>query len=349
MKRGTMLIILCLPAVSLACNQQINWTNEGQARAPVAPLSPTAAAVSSPTRATATNPVATSTLRPTRTLTPRVVFTPSMTGTPTNTAPPPLPDFPDVLTFGGGGGGADCERAGFPPGPYAVSMLEVDVGAAGTFCATIWRPSGGAFRLELISPAGPILSSPDLVHNSSSRFVDWPGYPGFGVPAQRTSDGTVFAQFTVWWPLNWPLGEWRAHVYGGESIADLIFWAVRDSSHPSLMALDERTDRALMPSTGAVHPLRPNADGSVDVLGLDYPPKTQVFLLLYRMSDYQATLAQKMGALSNDYGSVHARLPGPLEPGVEYMLFGLTDANTPLGGGVTGCGHSPCDIFMPMP
>ncbi len=355
MKSKTMLLMLCLLAASLACNLQINVSNEEPSPPAIASRSPTAV-LSSPTKAATTTATATRTLRPANTATPL----PHLTGLPnvltfggaaTDTVAPPLPDFPNVLTFGGGGGGADCEREGYPQGQWAMSMLEVETGQAGSVCATIFGPEGGAIRLELISPAGDILTSPMIVYNDASKSANWSRYPGFGAPAQW-SGGTLFAQINVWWPVTWPLGQWQAHVYGGDVTTDLKFWVNRKTGNAYIMARDERTDKELLPAQTQpfTHALKPNADGTVDVVGIDYPPYAPVFLLLYRIQpDYTASLVQKMGAFSDNRGALQIRMPGPLELGQTYMLIGLTDPNTPLGGGVTGCGDYPCDMFVAMP
>ncbi len=341
--------LIALLVLSLACEVQVNLTDEPPRPSPVV-ASPARAVAPSATRQVATTAAPSATLRPTLTPTRRVVFTPSMTRTPTDTAAPPLPDFPDVLTFGGGaGGGGECENAGLLV-PDTVSLVYASVGKSAVFCTAVWRPTGGVIRLELISPAGPILDSPDIVFAPSTQNVEWVGYPGFGSWAQHTSDGTLYAYLQVWWPIDWPLGEWRAHVYGGQSVADQIFWVAKQAGAPYITAHDAREETSLIPAIAPpyTHAIRPNADGTVDVIGIDYPSTSKVFLLLYLLDSehYLATLVQKLAVSSDNYGAVHARVSGPFQAGRDYVVLGFTDPNAQW---VQGCSGQPCDYFRVMP
>ncbi len=320
MKFITMLLILCLLASSLACNP----SNDGQAPSPVAPTFPSTAVLASPTEATAT------------------------IAAPTPT-PLPLPDFPDVLTFipGAGGGGA-CEET--TPRPDAISFVYASVGEAASFCIAIRPPTGGAIRLQLVSPSGAILDSPDIQYDPSTESVEWAGYPGFGAAALRVEDGTVYANLFIWWPLDWPPGQWRARVYGGESVATDVFTVTARAGGPFIMARDSRELSVLMPAIQLppMHPLRANADSSVDVIGINYGPASPVFVLLYLLGidDARGSLVQKLAVPGEPAEAVHARLPGPFQTGRTYVVFGLAD---PTAQWADGCGGYPCDMFRVVP
>ncbi len=356
MKSTTMLLMLCLLAATLACNLQINVSNEEQPHPTIASRSPTAVLGSS-TKAATTTATATRTLRPTNTATATLAHLTDLPnvltfgGGATSTVAPPVPGFPDVLTFGGAGGGGDCGDPDVPRGPYGVSLLYAEPGTAARFCTTIWRPLQGIIQLELFPPSGSVVStrSGDITYNPSAKAVEWAGYSAFASPAQQTSDGTLFAQLTVWWPVFWPAGEWRVRVYGGQSAADLSFRVGQEKSRTLITALNAQAGIELMPAVEPplVHPLWLNADGAVHVVGINYPPATPVYVLLYRIGsdDYHASLVQKLAVTSDSNGEIRTVLPGPFEIGPKYVLIGVTDPHSLDASEMAGCSGQPCEMF----
>lgn len=271
------------------------------------------------------------------TIHPSVEISPAEPTDPPAEPLPSLPDFNQVLTFGGGGAGFICEDLGYPESPNTISGT-VTYGQHASLCMTLWGIDfGQPFRIELIAPDGRVSQSPNLRVNQSTGSVEWDGYPGFDGYAEWTSDGKVFVSLVVWWPFTFSPGQWQISASGGGFQAYGDFWVAKEDGMPYLTAFDPRSEYEIMPawSGPSLHPLELKDNGAVDLIGIDFPTNTPVYVLLYRevvSPDYtEFVLVLEQTVLSNPDGSLATELPGPLEPGTIYLVYGITDPNTILG------------------
>lgn len=259
------------------------------------------------------------------TLTPTRLFTKMPTRTPTNTPLPPLPEFDDVLTFGGGGGGGQC---GVPPSlPPALEVNQFN----NVLALCMWGVNFGLpFEITFYAPDGRIAGPIKLLVDRRASKVNWHGY--HQDEFSFIADGT-FAEIEIWWPIDYPTGQWRACAYGGGLEAGTDFTVQKNASPPYIAALDPRPWNEITPGviTDGLHMLRLKNNRRVDMLGLGYPANSTIYLLTYRKTtptSQDFTLMTTQAAYSDFSGKVTAELQGPFDPGSSYLLVGVSDPNT---------------------
>ena len=277
---------------------------------------------------------------------------------PTNTPLPPLTDFEEVLTFGGGGGGEPgCI---VDPGYRPAITVEQDWRIIYNYVdLCLWGviSSGLSFRLELISPDGKIFRSNGLSVEQNTLEVQWEGYQGFeGYFDQRQNVAGLF----ISWPNDLLSGKWHANAYVGDfqTVADLSI--VREDQ-PSISALDLRAGTEIIPVTFQnnlpFHPLGLKNNGNVDVFGMHYPANALIYVLLYQETSsleptLEFTLIHKQSVLSDSNGSITTELSGPFEVDQSYLIIGISDPNISIVASSVGNHFDvslPHDLFRVMP
>ena len=281
----------------------------------------------------------------TATFMPASTFTQTFTFTVTNTPLPPLPDFDDVISYGGGGGGPLCT---YPRVPNQINISPLVLGSTGwRLCLMLSGINfNQPFQLMLSHPGGPtILKSRNLSFDLNNNSVLWEGFPGKpGVIETKTSDGTVALEILIWWPDIFSEGVWRITVMQGQFRAHGDYQVAQ--SIPIISSLDRRANQEIMPAFSGTH-----QSGYLDVTGWNYSPNMPVYVLLYRdistpsdeLMDFKLT--RKQIVISDAHGALSVRLIGPFEPG-RYLLFGIINPNVHLGDSTLGfCLEGPCEVF----
>ncbi|HEX9840769.1 MAG TPA: SH3 domain-containing protein [Anaerolineales bacterium] len=308
-----------LVTLLVACNIFVN--------APIQATEPLATFVqSTPTEhpSPTSSPTSTPPVAPTKTLTntpthiPTSTPTNSPTNTPINTPLPPLPDFEQVLTFALGGGGA-CE--GDPKKQPNIRVLFVNPGYRAIIC---FRDIFGSLRIDWYAPDGRIFTS----------IID------------AASSGEFFFR----WPLSLPSGQWRLHAYGN-GFSEYVDFSVptENISRPYISAIDPRSVNEINYPDSM--PLKRN--GNLDVIGLNYPAKTPIYLLVYHTSPTSGEyrLVHKRSVLSDPNGSIATELSGLLKVGELYLVIGISDPHVSLVNSDNGLFNTelPFDHFEVLP
>lgn len=287
-----------------------------------------------PTAKTATN---TSTVTPTRTATP----------TATKTPLPPLPDFDEVLSFGGGGGGSPvgCEK--YPSKPNRVQVYP-NFGREADFCFTLTNiDSKAAFQLNLLQLNGGALSLSlgNLTLDRKSKTVLWNKTRNGGRIDQWTKSGTIQFIVRVWWPISLPPGNWRLTIsQSGSLLASTDFSIFPQTNQPYINVVGIRSNRELAPippfaSPFIEHPID-MVPGHLEVFGIGYPSDTLVYVLLYRSNGGSFLLIDKEAWLSDHSGNVIGEFTGSFGVLDNYLLYGVTDPDTVLSIGSASCFQS---------
>jgi hypothetical protein len=154
----------------------------------------------------------------------------------------------------------------------------------------------------------------------------------------------VLIDIDIWCPNIFSEGKWRVTVTQDQ------FRAIGDHQSnqgtPIISSLDRSAIREIVPASSGVRFL-----SNLNVTGWNFAPNTPVYILLYKKLpkagvplEFKLTRKQVVG--SDAYGAIAAKLLGPLEPG-EYLLYGITDFRTALGGILVPgyCNDAPCDRF----
>lgn len=249
---------------------------------------------------------------------------------PTNTPLPPLPDFDQVISYGGGGGGEPgCM---IDPGYRPALTIEDDgrIIHKNYVDLCLWGDvkSHLPFQLQLVSPDGRTFLSNELIVDQNSLY--WEGYEGFDEYFNpMLYDGSI----QISWPVNYPSGQWHVIVTGEGFQADANFFAP-EQDQPSIFALDSRSENEIIPfvpySLG-FHPVRLLDSGSVKIIGMNFPANMPVYILLYRetvsRSTQEATLIYKESVHSDSNGLITTELFGPFEPDQFYLVYGISDSN----------------------
>jgi hypothetical protein len=275
------------------------------------------------TRPPAISPARTFTSRPS-TIIPTLTFTPL----------PPMPDFNEILTFGGAGAGDwGCAGTQYPSVPNAINMLE-SFGQNVFLCVfargiDITKPM--TISLSQIGGNATTLVSQNLMFDRNGEAILWEQSLQNGIITEWKADGSVFFTVVVWWPAALSSGSWRVTVYqegGFRASTDIPILKVSGKAH--LDAMDPYARQAVLPGAhwAGGHSVHLNGNGNVDVYGVDYPPNTPVYLILYRASK----LVQKEVVISDSTGTISAELSGSFGPNQSYILYGITDSKTKLDG-----------------
>ena len=275
------------------------------------------------------------------------VFTPIHTSVPaqqpssiaTNNPLPALPDFDEVLTFGGAGSeGWGCSEAQYPTVPNTMIV-------SGSYEYNVFV----CVFLQSIDPSKPMkvkvshLEGEAITLESNLTWLDkneeavfWEENLYKGIILNWKPDGSIYFTLALWWPATLPSGSWRMTLYqqGGFQIYE-DFQISKASGKAYIDALDPNTRQEVMPGSPwyGNHTLHPNRNGNVDIYGTDYPPNTPVYIVLYNDDKF----VHKDVVLSDASGSISAELPGPFIANQNpyassYTLYGITDPNTTLSG-----------------
>ena len=155
------------------------------------------------------------------------------------------------------------------------------------------------------------------------RIIPGPGSWG------RNNSGTLAVyNFNVWSPEQLSPGQWRFTIsQKGSAFYEYSsdFWVEKDNRRPYITILNARSNE-LLPFDGGmwVRSLSPKSNGKLDVRGVDFPPNTPIYILIYSSGSSRTNadmrLISKQVAQSNSSGSFSAELSGPLSK-VKFTLW----------------------------
>jgi hypothetical protein len=296
------------------------------------PSSLPASGSSNPTSASPTKPVLPPTQKPTQ--------------KPPATALPPLPDFPKLVYFGGGGAGVICTK------DRAPDTIEVDpVLFGGGLTACFWLKGLAPdlpfqIRMDFLGPAPQSMTTPPLridwsrptvgPQGQETYAVVWEGYgilpedeyePGF---AARTPDGTLaLYDIGLWLPATLPPGQWRISLFqSGKSVDGYSLDFQLEKDDPAYVsAFGSAPPGEITPSDMISHQLKPKINGQVSVRGVGFPASHLVYVLLYNGGPQKgsAQLMDVRQVQSDPAGSIETELAGPFEPHGSYLILGVSD------------------------
>ena len=262
---------------------------------------------------------------PTFTLTATSTSTPTYTptSTPTNTALPPLPDFDQVISFGGGGGDAPCLFVPNRPLPAVDGGLAWDgfyYMRSGILC--IW---GAPFNIPLniwfTSPSRQVVLGTRIqvqLPNEKVLWLDENNIQGNSLNYQFSTTTAIY--LNIWWPAELKSGIWQVSVqWSGDGITGTFN---AETSSPKLSVADMRSKTTLM--SGRCH--RVEAAEQPRVVGEKFPANRPVYVLVYeneRLYETQITQADQNGKFL-------LTLSQPFSPGRTYGLVGVTDPNVEI-------------------
>ena len=263
------------------------------------------------------------------------------TATPTSspTPTPTLPDFDPVINFGGGGGGDmdPCAYPGYQPAVFGNPAYGM-YWQRGILCA--WGAGFGLpFTLKLISPDSKITLTGNFSVDQRTWNFDWQGNAPneFNALAAWTDNGTRI-DIDILWPFDLPTGNWQMigegdglNAHGSLNVEEI------HPQIPRILAYDARHTKDILPVDKAGrHSVQPNPDGSINVMGKNFPGNTTVYLLVYQEvsspevnAPRDGTLIYKQSVVTNASGYLESKIPVSLDPGKKYLLIGV-DVNTPL-------------------
>jgi len=309
--------------------------------------------------ASAPNAISSKTPTPTKPgLDPIVDFGAGGTQEPLITLTPELPDFDQIINFGeGGGGSGGCGK--YPSNPNAILVDTVSVNRAllCVFLRNINTAIPIKIKLAQSDGTGKTLTSSDLVLDQIKKNVYWEGSTHIGGELDEwLADGSIKITIPVWWPITLSPGVWRFTVYqpgGLQAYRD--FKIANQGSKSYINAMDARSEREVMPHYSIHKVLQLASDRKVKIAGINYPPNTLVYILLYHSkggnkNEYE--LIEKKPITSDGLGMIVGELSGPFDAGHAYILYGITDAKAVLGGTGVACDQSfgkvvglACDYF----
>jgi hypothetical protein len=259
--------------------------------------------------------------------------TATFTLTPTSTLDlPPIPDFDEVLTFGGGGAdeGDDigCEYPEFQPA--IVFTHGVD------FC--LWGVHLGIpFQLTFFSLDGVFSQSIDFFVDQHTLDVHWGKYQvgGTFAKAAYTDNGTV-VKIRPLFAGYLPGGEWQVVASGNGFQASTTFNRSEYFEHfperEGILVLDSRSKDEIVPwYSNFGHAIWPKENGKADIIGKNFPPSTQIFVITYIVYDDLLKLQNTQTTTSDSSGVISLELDGPLRPGEIYMVVAVSDISIPIG------------------
>lgn len=268
----------------------------------------------------------------------------------------PVPDFAEILQFGGGGAGpAFCWEYPSDAGSISIEENGLDDLTVCVFLENVRTDEPIQLTFEHADGTGIRLTSNDLILDHGRYIVYWDGFDEIGSIEGWTRDNNVKFAFSVSWPKTLPSGTWNITASQANGLSAYgSFHYSRPGDESYIAGLDAHSEEEITPDEHFVasQPLRPLDNGGLIVSGGNFPANTPVYILLYSQSS-QPVLVQKTAILSDDSGTVFGELAGPFEIGASYILYGITDPNTPLSDPNTvSCydmvGHSygaACDYF----
>jgi hypothetical protein len=272
---------------------------------------------------------------------------------------PPMPDFDEVLSFGGGGAGNwGCSESEYPSVPNAIRVIG-NFGQNVFLCVFVRGiDSAKPMKVNLSQMGGDsiTLTSKNLMFDRNGEAVLWEESLDKGIINRWKADGSIFFTLAVWWPVTLPSGPWRVTVYqeGGFRISE-DFQISKENQKAYIDALDPHAREEVIPGSpwAGNHMLHLNRNGNLDIYGLGYSPNTPVYLLLY----LDNKLVQKKVVVSDGSGTISDEFAGPFTEKKSYMLYGITDPNTNLDGtnvitcysAIGSAAGAACDYFEVAP
>lgn len=308
-----------------------------------------------PTRIPTKIPTKTSTRYPTKTLTRTPTKTP--TRTPTRTPLPPLPDFEEVIGFGAGGAGRVCTE---DRQPNTIEVGYLEFGRALIVC--FWLTNVNAdlpFQIVLSKPGSSAgsLRSPNLVIDWGNNGLRWEGYGGQNGTASWLDNGVLaLYDVSLWLSGDLSPGQWQISIYqdGSQFGGYSSNFQLSKDNHPYVSAIGSRPRTEIVPSNSnwiPLHLLKPKPNGAATLNGIGFPGNTPIYVLAYREQGGQRyNLINELSVYSNSNGLISCELPGPFEPGLTYLVFGVSDPNASIvlaGNPDLAFDHNlPFDYFM---
>jgi hypothetical protein len=263
---------------------------------------------------------------------------------PTNTPLPPLPDFDQLLWFGGAGGGYAWTCPDFfsytGPSPAAQGGLSFASTNANSMAfqnlprlayLCLWGfPADKPFKVSLISPDGSHSLNGDFsvsVDSTGDQILIWDNREAEDSYMTNPGNGLA-AEIDFWWPGNLQGGIWKIDVtwQGGSITGD---FDAGDKSLPEISLEDPGVEGQVLP---VCHSVASRSD--FFAIGESFPVNSQAYILLYepfplfqKGMDRNYQLVWKDSVITDGNGSFRSRLSYDIEPGVTYQLIAVTDSN----------------------
>lgn len=266
------------------------------------------------------------------------------TAIPTNTPLPPLPNFDEVLSFGGGAGGGTvakdyCQSHFLGEIPASYGGTSSSFGEIAYLC--LWGiPLDVVFQVKLISPNAKNTLVSNFKALSSNTTVAWSGH----ISEEHDSvvyleNGSSMIVISPWWPHELPSGFWRIQVtWNGNEINGTFNASGNNvSMKPSITTSDPRIWTEILPSGVLEHTLiHPAFVGQV--YGRGFSSNSLVYVLAYsdeQTGNYNPTFEKftyKTGisVITDLNGNFIASLPDNLDKNRLHILLGITDPNAVL-------------------
>ncbi len=263
---------------------------------------------------------------------------------------PSLPEFDQVLTFGGAGGGADsCGLYDYQgPVPAVIGKVNFDSYRSGTVLKTLPRlaelclwgvPTDQPFSVTLTSPDGTHTLKADfrnLRSASGDEAWNWAekirGNPAGGV--------------TFWWPGNLPNGIWHIEVKWQEKRIAGEFDS-RNKDLPEIFLEEEDAHPELQPLCHSA-----SSQAALQASGYNFPVNSPVYALLYERDPSSDagpadgfSLVWRSSIVTDNLGYFRTKLPYQFKSGVLYQLFGVEDPKTQLADQIWNGGIHAFDCF----
>lgn len=263
---------------------------------------------------------------------------------PTNTPLPPLPEFEQLLSFGGAGGGGLSACPDFStytgPSPAVKGGLSFDsIGANSMAFQNLPRLAYLClWGFPADKPFIVSLTSPDESHSLNAEFgvyedshgwqkLRWTGYENEFITVQGAADDLA-VEIDFWWPGNTQSGIWKINVtWSGGSISGDF-----DADANGLAEIyleDAGLQDQLLPLC------RPVASQTgFHVVGENFPINSQAHILLYERNpslregnEKHFKLAWTGSVLVDGNGYFRSSLPYELKSGLIYQLIAVNDSS----------------------
>lgn len=272
---------------------------------------------------------------------------------------PPLPDFDDLLVFGGGGGSSShCPDLETYSGPVpAASGAYISGPAYGlpiqslprmAYLCLLGFPADRPFEVTMVSADGSrslhgnfqVTANPD-----GWRGLTWSDWDG-GSSGLDDSSGNLFSEVYFWWPGGLPGGNWMIQMtwQGGSVTGD---FEAGNKGQPEIHLEDIPATDQILPYC---HPASSRAE--FHAIGEGFPANSPAYVLLYENSpsydEYTEnyTLVWSGSLLTDNHGTLRAHLPYEFKSGVTYQLLGTTDSNASISDQVATQTISAFDCFQ---
>jgi hypothetical protein len=247
--------------------------------------------------------------------------------TSTYTPLPPLPDFEEVLSFGGGGGDAPClyipdkslpaTEGGTAFGAYFLPRTAI-------LC--IWgAPFNVPLQVSMTSPSGQTTLRGSVQVESATDKVLWLGQNLRESSSLATRlDNTTAIFLSLWWPGSLESGVWNVDVqWSGGKISGTFTAETR--IHPEVSVVDSRSSNMVLP--GRCHTILDYQN--IEAVGENFPSNSLAYILVYKSTgEYgDARLIGTQSAQADVSGYFATQLDQEFEPGLTYYVVGIWDPN----------------------